>query len=155
MASLIRWSPMRDILETRRMMDRAFDSMWYGDKPEMWESLPLLDVVENDNAVTVKAELPGYTPDQIDVRIEGNVLHLKGEMRKEDEKNDGQYHIHERSMNSFQRSISLPSEVDSDKTEATFENGVLTLMIPKSEHAMPKRIEIKGGKNPKQITPKA
>ena len=155
MASLIRWSPMRDILETRRMMDRVFDSLWYGDQPAAWENLPLLDVVENEKSVTVKAELPGYTPDQIDVRIEGNVLHLKGEMRKEDEKKDGQYHVHERSMNSFQRSISLPTEVDSNKTEATFENGVLTLTMPKNERAMPKRIEIKGTGSPKQITPKA
>ena len=154
MANVIRWSPMREMLETRRIMDRVFDSLWYGDGSDMLGNAPRLDMVESDNAVTVKAELPGFAPDQIDVRVEGNVLHLKGEMRKEDEKNDGQYHVHERSMSSFQRSISLPVEVDANKTEASFENGVLTLKLPKNEKAMPKRIEIKGN-NPKQITPKA
>jgi HSP20 family protein len=154
MANLTRWSPMRDMLETRRMMDRVFDSLWYGDRAEPWGNLPLVDVVEQENAVTVKAELPGFSADQIDVRIEGNMLLLKGEVRKDEEKGEGQYHIRERSMSSFQRSISLPAEVDPNKTEATFENGILTLTLAKHEHAMPKRIEIKATA-PKQISPKA
>ena len=144
---------MREMLETRHMLDRVFDSLWFGDRLEGMAGAPLIDLVETEDALTVKAELPGFAPDQIDVRIEGNVLHLKGEMHREEEKNESRYHVRERSTSSFQRSVVLPVEVDTDKTEANFENGVLTLKLPKHEHAMPKRIEIKGNA-PKQITPK-
>ncbi len=142
MSNITRWNPMRDLADMNRWMDRAFENYW-GEKGTDW-NLPALDVLDKDNQIIVKAELPGYTPEQVDVRIEGDVLHLKGQRTTESEKGEegGQYHLRERSMSSFTRSVRLPIAVDSEKAVAEFENGVLTLKLPKNENALPKRINI-------------
>jgi HSP20 family protein len=132
---------MRDLVDTNRLIDRVFENFWNDGRTD-W-NLPALDVLDKDNQIIVKAELPGYTPEQIDVRVEGDVLHLKGQVATETERDEeGQYHLRERSMRSFSRSIRLPNAVDSEKAQATFENGILTLTLPKNEQALPKRINI-------------
>lgn len=145
MSNLVRWNPVSDLLATSRVMDRMFDQMWNnfgGNGGQFNMNVPAIDVRETDNAVIVHAELPGYKPEQIDVRVEGNVLHLRGEYNTDQNREEGQYHLRERSSSSFQRSIVLPVGVDANKAQAEFENGVLMLTLPKQEEAMPKRINI-------------
>ena len=134
MKSIMRWNPANDLLA----MDRFFEQPW----PRLFDGTPALDMSETDDTIKIEAELPGFTADQIDIKIEGNVLHLKGEQRDDQEKHEGEYHLRERKMVSFQRSVTLPAAVKADKAEARFENGVLTLTLPKDEASMPKRIRV-------------
>ena len=134
MRSLIRWNPVNDLLS----MDRFFDQPW----STVFGGIPALDMSETDDMIKIEVELPGFAADQIDIKLEGNVLHLKGEQRADQEKNEGEYHLRERKMVSFQRSLTLPATVNTEKAEAHFENGVLTLKLPKNESAVPKRIKV-------------
>lgn len=107
---------------------------------------PALDVAENDNAYIVTAELPGIDPKDIDISLEGNVLTLRGEKKEESEKKDKNYHRVERRYGSFVRSLTLPAEVNADKIEADYRNGLLEVTLPKSETVKPKKITVKAGK---------
>jgi HSP20 family protein len=104
---------------------------------------PVLDLAEREDAVVVKAEVPGLKPDEIDISVQGNVLTISGEKKEEhkDEK-DNYYHV-ERRHGYFRRDVTLPADVDSEKVEATCRDGVLTVTLPKSEQARPKRIAVK------------
>lgn len=141
MSTLIRWNPFDEL----RDMDRLFDRVWrnsdFASLTNGWAA-PAVDVFEKDNAIVVQAELPGFSPDQIDISIEGNVLHLKGEQKTEQAPDNDQYHLRERRFTSFRRSFTLPVSVDTNKAEAVFENGVLTLTLPKDEAALPKKINV-------------
>ena len=103
---------------------------------------PVADISETEDAVEVKAELPGMDPKDIDVSLENGVLTIKGEKKFEDEQKKEDYHRIERSYGSFARSFRLPHEVDEAKVEATYKDGVLRLNLPKAESARPRRIEI-------------
>jgi HSP20 family protein len=103
---------------------------------------PAIDMYEGDEAFTVKAELPGFSKDDVQVEIKDNRLTLKGERKRETDVKDAQYHRVERVYGAFERSIRLPAVVDADKAEATFKDGVLKLKLPKAEEAKPKPITI-------------
>ena len=103
-------------------------------------------MAENDNAYIVTAELPGIDPKDIDISLEGNVLTLRGEKKEESEKKDKNYHRVERRYGSFVRSLTLPAEVNADKIEADYRNGLLEVTLPKSETVKPKKITVKAGK---------
>jgi HSP20 family protein len=108
-----------------------------------WDA-PAIDLVETPEGYTVKAALPGWKPEDVDVTIENGQLTLKGEWKEENETQDekAKWHRKEIRYNSFQRNVSLPMEVQADKAKAQFENGVLTLNIPKAEVVKPKQIKI-------------
>jgi len=148
MSNITRWNPVQDLITMNDMFNRD----WFWPLNDSRWSLPTLDMFETDNAVVVKAELPGFDANQVDVRVEGNTLHIKG--NRTDEKNEGQYHLRERQMVSFDRSLSLPVSVDSNKAQAEFENGVLTLTLPKTEEAMPRRINVTPKKQITTVTQK-
>jgi len=118
----------------RRPFDRAglFEGEW----------APAVDVLEDENKVVVKAELPGMSDKDIDVNILNNTLTIKGEKKKEEEKKDQSYYRLERSYGAFQRSVTLPSAVAADKAKASFKNGVLEIEVPKKEEAKPKQIKV-------------
>jgi HSP20 family protein len=141
MSSLMRWSPFRNAMTMSEALDRLFDEAFVMPR-DGGLNMPSIDMVENEDNVVVKAELPGFSPENVDVRVEGNLLSLRGEYKQESEKQEGQYHVRERRMNSFNRTIPLPVEVNADKATAEFDNGVLTLTLPKNEEAKPKRISI-------------
>ncbi len=101
-----------------------------------------MDVSESDEALTISAELPGMAKDDVHVTIEDGVLSISGEKKSSIEKKDKDYHLVERSFGSFHRSMTLPREVDADSAKASFENGVLTIELPKSEQVKPKRLTI-------------
>jgi HSP20 family protein len=143
MSSLMRTNQNRRAMSMAEAIDRLFDDAFVmpGDGG-MGMITPKVDVVENDDNVVVKAEMPGMKPEEVDVRIEGNLLTLHGEHQEEKEEKEGQYHVRELRQASFHRVIPLPTDVDPDKAKAEFENGVLTLTLPKHENAKPKRINI-------------
>ncbi len=104
---------------------------------------PLLDVAEREDAVVVKAEVPGVKPDDIDISVHGNTLTISGQKKEETDKSDGDYYHMERHWGEFRRSITLATEVDADKIDATCKEGVLTITLPKAEKAKPKKIKVK------------
>lgn len=105
---------------------------------------PAVDVIETPEAYTVKAALPGWKPEDVDITFENGQLTLKGEWKQEEEQHDEKtkWHRKEIRYGSFQRTFALPTEVEADKAKAEFENGVLTLTLPKSEVVKPKQIKI-------------
>jgi HSP20 family protein len=109
-----------------------------------------LDVAEKPEEFVVKASIPGINPDDLDITYNNNVLTIKGEVKGENEEKDTRYHLQERWSGSFSRSISLPSGVNADTIQASYEAGVLTLHLPKREEVKPKRISIKR-EEPKMI----
>ncbi len=147
MSNLVRWNPFRDMVAMNEAIDRLFDDTYLGRSGGFQGANPTVDLLEKDDHYIVKAELPGFDPSKVDIRVEGNLLTLKGEYNQEGEKQEGEYHLRERRQGNFTRTFSLPTPVNADKATAEFENGVLTLNLPKDETAMPKRINIKGVKN--------
>jgi HSP20 family protein len=148
MNALTRWDPFREMQTFRSMMDRFFDEPFAG-APQLWtqrgEGFPLaLDVAEDENGYIVTASVPGVEPDQIEITLTDNVLTIKGETKSEQESDQQNYHLRERRYGSFMRSVTLPMGVNAEQVEATHENGVLTLRLPKSEEQKPKRISVKG-----------
>ncbi len=132
-------------------MDDTLKKMWYGfpfhnleeDMDVAWS--PRLDVSETDNGLEIVADLPGMDKKDINVSLEENLLTIKGEKKEEKERKDKHYHTIERRSGSFYRAIRLPVEVEKDKVEAAFKDGVLTLRLPKSKESTKKvaQIEIK------------
>jgi HSP20 family protein len=128
-------------------MDRLMDEPFFG-APQLWsqrgEGFPLpLDLIEEEGQYIVKASMPGVEPDQVEITLTDNILTIKGESKRESEDKQSNYHVRERHYGSFVRQISLPMGVDAENVEATHENGVLTLRLPKSEASKPKKISVK------------
>ena len=144
MSNLIRWEPAREMMTLREAMDRLFDDAFT--RPlslrDAW-SVPAIDMYQTDDEIVVKAALPGIKPDEVQINVTGEVLTLKGEMKHEEDKKEKAWHIHEQRWGSFERSVVLPNDVVSDKAKAEFENGVLTITLPKAEEVKPKVINIK------------
>jgi HSP20 family protein len=139
------------MLTLNRALDQAFNGMGTS---RVW--VPALDVAERGDAYLVHAELPGVSPDQVDVRFEQNVLTIRGSKPAGfDVSNDGELRVFaaERVHGSFERSIRLPEFVDADRIEASFDNGLLTVTIPKAQTAQPRKIQIRAsqaaGEQPK------
>jgi len=103
---------------------------------------PSLEIHEDENQFTLSADVPGIDRKNIDISVTGNTLTLKGERSKEIQKKEKGYYYSERSYGSFQRSVQLPSEVEADKIAANYKDGVLEVVIPKSEKAKPKQIKV-------------
>lgn len=145
-----RYDPLRELMALQNTMDRMFDNTL--SNPErnwnlMLSGTPALDVVETDDGFVVKASIPGVKPEDFEITFNNSLLTIKGEVQSEEKEDKGTYHLRERCYGSFSRSVSLPTAVNSDAVEATYENGVLTLNIPKAEEVKPKRIEIRAGKS--------
>jgi HSP20 family protein len=140
--------PRRGELSTfRREMDRLFDRFFEGwpfkPSPQEGPWAPSVDVSETAKDVVVRAEIPGMDPKNIDVSVHGDVLTLRGERKKEHEEKGEDFHRIERSYGAFSRSIRLPAEVDANKVNATYKDGVLKINLPKTEEAAVKKIEVK------------
>jgi HSP20 family protein len=104
---------------------------------------PRMDLTETADQVLITAELPGMSPEDVDVDVSGNMLTIRGEKRDEWEGRDAGRHLVERRFGSFQRSVQLPSTVDADKVDAVYKNGVLTITLGKKEEAKPKKISVR------------
>lgn len=153
MYRLIRRDPWREMLSLRSNMDRLFDNFLF-DTPSEWQQNVwdlAMDVSENDDEYVVKASLPGINPEDLDITYTGNTLTVKGETRAEEEREGERYHLRERRFGTFQRTISLPSTVNQEAIEANYQDGVLTLRLPKAEEAKPKRISVQSSESSRLI----
>lgn len=145
MSNIIRWEPAREMMTLREAMDRLFDDAFtrpLSQSGSNW-SIPAVDMYQTDNEVVVKAALPGIKADEVQINVTGEVLTIKGEIKQENETKEKAYHIREQRWGAFERSLVLPTEVVADKAKADFENGVLTITLPKAEEVKPKTINIK------------
>lgn len=151
MFDLLPFKRRSDVPNVFTEMDDMVKKMWFGfpfhnlqeDADLTWS--PRLDISETDKALEVVADLPGMDKKDIKVSVDGDLLTIKGEKKEEKETKDKHYHTIERRSGSFYRALRLPMEVESDKIEATFKDGVLTLTLPKTKEAAKKvaQIEIK------------
>jgi HSP20 family protein len=138
------------LMALRHEMDRLFDTFLrepFGalDWP-LWPQgkwMPAIDIAESENEVTVRAELPGIDPKDLDVRVTGNQLTLSGEKQDTSEKKGENYYHSETRYGSFHRSVTLPEGVDTENVEADYSSGVLTLKMKKSQPTPVKKIEVK------------
>ena len=149
---LTRYDPLREMLAMRNMMERMVDGAVTGTSTLQPATLGLaLDIAESENEYVVKASLPGIDLNDVEITYANNTLTIKGEVREDQKLEEARYHLRERSYGSFARSITLPAGVESDKIEANYESGVLTLRLPKADEIKSKRIAIKAGDAQKVI----
>lgn len=144
MSNLTRWEPTREIVSLRDAMDRLFDDaftrplgMLYGPQ------FPALDLYQTESDVIIHASLPGMKADDMQISVTGELLTLKGEFKEKAEKKEKAYHLREQRFGSFERTVSLPTNVVADKAKAEFEDGILTITIPKAEEAKPRTVTVK------------
>jgi HSP20 family protein len=142
--NIVRWDPFADL---RTTMDRLFDEGF--SRP--WRLLPnetaadtgfALEISETEGELEVKAALPGVRPEDVDITITKDVLTIKAEHKAEAEDKKRDYYRREVRYGSFHRSVSLPVSVDADKAEASFDNGMLRLRLPKAEALRPRQIKV-------------
>jgi len=147
MSNLIRWEPMREMVTLREAMDRLFDEAFtrpFG-LTDGWRGsgIPAIDMYQTDNEVVVKAAVPGMKAEEVQISVTGDMLTIKGETRQKEDVEEKNYHIREQRWGAFERSVILPTTVVSDKAKAEFENGILTVTLPKAEEVKPKMITVK------------
>jgi HSP20 family protein len=148
MSNLTRWEPAREMMTLREAMDRLFDDAFT--RPFSMtgnlSALPAIDMYQTDDEVVVKAVVPGVKADDVQISVTGDMLTIKGETRLKEETREKAWHIREQRWGSFERRISLPTDVVADQAKAEFEDGVLTISLPKAEEVRPKTITVKAKK---------
>ena len=140
--SLVKYYPRRNLVTLPREIDRFFSNfgMDMDHSDTVWS--PSVDITETEIAYEVKAEIPGMDKKDIKISVQENVLLLSGEKKKEEEKEDQNYHRVERSYGKFERSFKLPTDVKADEIKAKYKDGVLSVEIPKAEEVKPKEITV-------------
>jgi HSP20 family protein len=142
MAMMTRWEPFRDLMRLQDEVSRLFDERVYGNSESVgWT--PACDIYEDEEGVTLRFELAGVEPKDVDVRFENGVLTLRGERKLEKEEQRENYHRLERSYGTFTRSFTMPGTLDAEKIRAESKNGVLTISLPKRAEAKPRSIQVK------------
>lgn len=142
MAMIARWEPFRDLARLQDEVGRLFDDrVFRGSESVGWT--PACDIFEDAEAVTLRFELAGVEPKDVDVRFENGVLTVKGERKLEQEEKRENYHRVERSYGTFTRSFSLPGSLDAEKIKAETKHGVLAITLPKKPEAKPRAIQVK------------
>ena len=139
--------PMLDLLyRLERRMGRYFEPFGFADwnVPEATTAawMPLVDIFEEKNFIRLVAELPGVTPENVQIAVEGNLLTIKGNKEQVAEEKAEKVHRYERTYGAFERSFTLPTTVAPEKIKATYEHGVLTVLLPKIEAAKPHLIKV-------------
>jgi HSP20 family protein len=145
--AIIRWDPFKDMVTLREKMNRMFEDVFTGRTEEgkdrassTWA--PSVDIFETEKELVLTAEIPGVDEKDIEIKIEDNTLSLKGERKFEKETKEENYHRIERSYGSFFRAFALPHTIDPEKIQATHENGVLKITMPKREERQPRKVKI-------------
>jgi HSP20 family protein len=144
---LTRWKPHREMLSLADAMNRLFEEsfvrspLWWREPRESNLSLPV-DLVETDDNLVIRTDLPGLAPEDVEINITDHTLTIKGEFETEEEGERDNVHVRERRYGKFHRSVLLPTTVDTEAAEAEFEKGVLKIMLPKEEAAKPRRISV-------------
>ncbi len=147
MTQLTRWEPFRDLVSLREAMDQLFEESFVrprtGELTRRGVGSLAVDMYETDEAVVVKTATPGVDPDDIDISITGDTLTIKGETRVDEEVEEGNYLCRERRYGAFSRSMTIPVAIEAGEAEAEFEDGMLTLTLPKAEEVKPKAIKVR------------
>ncbi|MGC1718492.1 MAG: Hsp20/alpha crystallin family protein [Isosphaeraceae bacterium] len=141
------WEPLREMVSLRDAMNSLLQESFVRPVGLMGNGAALLplDIAETEDEFVVKASLPGVRPEDVHITAHGDTLTIRGEMKAEEEKKGEHYHLRELRQGHFQRTVTLSTPISADKAQAQFENGVLTLKLPKAEEAKPKEIKIGGG----------
>ena len=144
--ALVRWDPAREVDSLQSEVNRIFDSFFGGTndaRTRRW--VPAMDLVETENDLVLRADLPGLKKDDVNIELKDGVLTVSGERKAEHEdRSEGFYRV-ERAFGGFSRSLSLPEGVDAEKVTADFADGVLEVRIPKPEERKPHRVAIGAG----------
>lgn len=139
-------SPFGELLSLRQAMDRLFEDSFvrpFGWNGSSYEGLGMpVDVSMTPDELVVEAQLPGVDPDQVDITVENGTLAIRAETSSETKSGEGDYLVREIRRGTVSRTIGLPNGLQADRADATFENGVLTLRIPKAEEVKPRQIRI-------------
>jgi HSP20 family protein len=148
MTTLVRWDPSREVESLHSEVNRLFDSFFGGRSGNGVASrrwVPAMDLAEEGEELVLRADLPGLTEDDVEIEVKDRVLTVSGERKTEEKKEGEGYYRVERAFGSFSRSLSLPDGIDADKVNAEFDNGVLTVRIPKPEERKAHRVQIGKG----------
>ena len=145
--NIVPWKPFNELTTLRREMDSLWDRFFpeapFFERYTTHEWLPTIDLTETKDRLQIKAELPGLEAKDVDLTITGDVLTIRGEKKKEEETKDEHHYFVERYCGTFERQVRLPANVKTDKVDAVFDKGVLTVTLPKTEEAKKKEIKIK------------
>ncbi len=149
MKSLVRWQPFQELSTLQRQMNRLFESfagrtslLPFEEELGAWEFGPPVDIIEDDQKLQFKVEVPGIEEKDIHVEVENNVLTVRGERKLEKDIKEENFRRMERHYGAFARSFTLPPSVDAEKIEANYNNGILAIQMPKRAEAKPKQIKV-------------
>ncbi|HLJ30143.1 MAG TPA: Hsp20/alpha crystallin family protein [Candidatus Angelobacter sp.] len=160
MANIIRRDPFFELTSLQDRMNQLFSQAFggfegFGSEQPLTsaEFLPPVDILEDEQKLTFQAEIPGVKEEDLNITLENNVLTITGERKFKEEEKKENFHRIERRYGKFTRSFSLPTGVDAEKVNATFENGLLNITLPKREEFKPKQITIGVNKAPVAVKP--
>ena len=147
MRTIARWEPFRGVTTLQDQINRLFNDNFerVGEESNLTAWAPSVDIYETEQELVVKADLPDVDPKDLDIRVENNILTIRGERKFEKKVNEENYLRVERSYGAFARSFTLANTINSEAIKADYHNGVLTLSIPKREEAKPKQIKVNVG----------
>jgi HSP20 family protein len=148
MSTLIRWDPAREVDFMQSEMNRVFDAFFgrgtpNGSRARRW--VPAMDLLEQDDQLVLRADLPGLDREDVTIEVKDNVLTVSGDRKAEHEEKAEGFHRVERTYGSFSRTLTLPEGIDADAVTAEFDKGVLEVRIPKPEERKPHRVQIGAG----------
>lgn len=146
--ALERWDPFREMMSLREAMNRLFEESWIRPTAIVAPTMGWVgaaDLYETDDSYQLEMSLPGVRPEDVEITAEQNTISIRGEIKRppEQEEERRTYHIRERRYGTFHRSITLPTPISADQVEATFDNGLLMVRIPKAPEARPRRIQVR------------
>jgi len=146
-----RWDPFRELSTLQNRVNSLFQDYSHTGQDELTTAsfVPAVDVYEDEHKVTLKLEIPGVNPDDVDLRLENNTLTVRGERKFEKEEKEENFHRIERRYGTFYRSFSLPSAVDTENVQASYNAGILKLELNKKPEAQPKQIKVNFGQQNK------
>lgn len=153
--AITRWDPFRDVLALQNRLNSLFDDFTrgQGDQDALTTAafVPPVDIYEDDHKVVLKLEVPGIRQDELDIRVENNTLTIRGERKFEKEEKQENFHRIERRYGNFYRAFTVPSTVDTESVQASYDAGVLKIEMHKKAEAKPKQIKVNIGSSPKPI----
>jgi len=153
--SIQRWDPWRDIVSLREAMNSLLEVSFVRPRAGMVAITGgmALDLSETDEAYTIKTTVPGVKPENVDISILGDTLRIVAEVKADEERDGEKWLVRERRFGHFERTVALPSNVKADEAQADFDNGVLTIILPKAEAARPHQIQVRPGASAKGEQP--
>jgi len=148
MTNLNQWEPLNDMLKLNTALDQLFNSAFVPAVGSRTQTLSI-DVVEHEDVFTVQAVVPGINPNDLDITVNDQTLIIKGEWKQPEFPKGTTFHLRERGVGRFERTIRFPLPLNADAVQAQYEHGILTLNLPKVEQVKPRRINIQS--QPRQL----